>query len=96
MKLQLSDDSSTNVEIYSIAETYLAGQERSTINIDIRHPQQDLDYYKGLFVNSAVATMVAKNEYNANIATFHGEQVISISHSVQDDMSFISIQIEAA
>lgn len=93
MQIKLSDTSSTTLDVSSVSQVFASEFNESSINITIRKPSQDFEYYKNLFVDTAVKTIVVLDSDQRTLATLNGDTVRQVALNIQDDETSIVIQV---
>lgn len=93
MKVKLSDISQSQIEVSSVSQIFNADNDSNLILINIREPSQNFDYYKNIFTDEAIKTVVVIDNKGSILATLHGQEIMQISSNLQESDSFVSINI---
>lgn len=93
MQVKLSDASTTVVDVTTVSQVFANEFNESSINIIVRKPLQDFEYYKNLFTDNAIKTIIVLDSAQKTLVTLNGSSVKQVSLNIQDDESSINVQI---
>ena len=94
MKVKLSDTTQSQIEVQSVSQNFNAFDDNTTINITIGRTSKDLEYFKGIFTDEAVKTIVVLTDEGAPMVTLHGDKITQINNNIQENYQHVSIQID--
>lgn len=93
MKVKLSDATQSQVEVQSVSQVFSAFNDSTTVNINIKRTNKDMDYYRGIFTDDSVKTITVLNDEGASVSTINCVSIDQISINMQDDSNFVTINI---
>ena len=94
MKVKLSDTTQSQIEVQSVSHNFNAFDDNTTINITIGRTSKELEYFKDIFTDETIKTIVVLTDEGATMATLHGDKVAQINNNIQETYQHVSIQID--
>ena len=94
MKVKLSDTTQSQIEVQSVTQNFNAFDDSTTISINVGRTSKDIEYFKGIFTDEAIKTIVVLTDEGVTMVTLHGDKITQINNNIQENYQHVSIQID--